>query len=73
MVRMNITLPDDVGKELKRVKNKSRFIAITLRERFVLDRKNQMAVILEKAYQKAAVEDKALVSQLDISAADGID
>ena len=25
MVRLNITLPDDLGKELKKVSNKSRF------------------------------------------------
>ncbi len=73
MVRMNITLPDDVGKELKRIRNKSGFIAATLRERFILERKHQMAVILDKAYQKAALEDKALVRELDNSAADGID
>ena len=39
MVRLNIIIPEDVGRDLKRVKNKSRFIAQTLRDRFKQEKK----------------------------------
>ena len=72
MVRMNITVPDDVGKELGRIKNKSRFIAQTLRERFMLKRRKATESLLEKSYKKVAQEDGLLVREWDSVASDGI-
>ena len=65
MVRMNITIPDDVSKELRRVKNKSRFIAQTLREKFIIEQKKAMEKKLEESYKKSAQEDSTLVKDWD--------
>ena len=73
MVRMNITIPDDVSKELQRVKNKSRFIAQTLREKFINDRKNTLEKKLEEAYRKSAHEDSGLIKDWDTVSGDQID
>jgi hypothetical protein len=73
MVRMNITIPDDVSKELQCVKNKSRFIAQILREKFITERKNMMDKKLEESYKKAAQEDSALVKDWDIVSGDMVD
>lgn len=73
MVRMNITIPDDVSKELKRFKNKSRFIAETLREKFISQYKNAMDKKLEESYKKSAHEDALLVKEWDVVTGDQID
>ncbi len=73
MVRMNITIPDDVSKELRHVKNKSRFIAQTLREKFVTEYKKAMEKKLEESYRKSAQEDSMLVKDWDAAAGDQID
>ena len=73
MVRMNITIPDDVSKELRRVKNKSRFIAQTLREKFIPEHKKAMEKKLEESYKKSAQEDSALVKDWDAVSGDQID
>ena len=73
MIRLNITIPDDVGKQLSRIKNKSHFIAVTLRERFLAERRKATEDLLEQAYKKAAKEDKVLVEALDGASGDGID
>ena len=69
---MNITVPDDIGKELGRIKNKSRFIAQTLREKFMAERKKSTDSLLENAYKKAATEDRDLVQDWNGVSGDGI-
>ncbi len=73
MVRINITVSDDVGKELKRIKNKSQFISQTLRERFMAERKKETERLLEEAYKKAAKEDAHLAKDLDAVSGDGVE
>ncbi len=73
MVRMNITMPDDVSEELRRVKNKSAFIAQTLRERFIADHKKAMEKKLEESYKKSAQEDSTLVKDWDAVSGDRVD
>ncbi len=65
MVRLNITLPDDLAKDLENVNNKSKFIAETLRERFKKDKKQIMLKQLKDAYQKSAKEDQLVAKEWD--------
>ena len=71
MVRLNITLPDDLAKDLKKVNNKSKFIADTLRDRFKKDKKQSMLKQLKEAYQKSAQEDQVVVKDWDNTSGDG--
>jgi len=71
MVRLNITLPDDLAKDLKKVNNKSKFIADTLRDRFKKDKKQSMLKQLKEAYQKSALEDQVVVKDWDNTSGDG--
>lgn len=58
MVHLNITMPEDVVKELKHVRNKSWFIAHLLREKFEQEKKERLGKMLRQAYQQSALEDK---------------
>lgn len=60
MVRLNITLPDDLGKELKKVSNRSRFISQVLREKLEKERKQRLDKLLIEGYQHIREEDKIL-------------
>ena len=73
MVRMNITMPEDIVKELRRVKNKSGFIAQTLREKFLVERKKATERLLEESYKKSAREDAALMKDWDVVSGDGVE
>lgn len=73
MVRMNITVPEDVVKDLRRIKNKSRYIAVALREKFKIEKKKEMDRILIKAYKAVAKEDAALAKEWDATVGDGIE
>jgi len=73
MVRMNITVPDEIAKELKRVKNKSQFIAQTLRDKFISEKKKEMNKTLVEAYKKSAQEDRNLARDWDSMVGDGIE
>lgn len=73
MVHMNITVPEDVVKDLAHIKNKSRFITETLRERFSKERKKAMDRLLQESYKKSAQEDKVIAKEWDGLSADGIE
>lgn len=60
MVRLNITLPDDLGKELKKVSNKSRFISQVLREKLEIEKRQRLDKLLIEGYQDIRKEDKVL-------------
>ena len=60
MVRLNITMPDDLAKQLERIQNKSRFIAEALREKFQQHKKQKLDELLIECYQKSPDKDKAL-------------
>ena len=60
MVRLNITLPDDLGKELRKVSNKSRFISQVLREKLEREKRQRLDKLLIEGYQDIREEDKAL-------------
>jgi metal-responsive CopG/Arc/MetJ family transcriptional regulator len=60
MVRINITLPDNIAQELKRVKNKSRFIAEIVREKFEEEKKRVLEAQLIDGYKNSSKEDEKM-------------
>lgn len=56
MKRWNITLPDDVTKELKKIPNKSRFIAEALRQKLNAGKRAKFESLLEEGYRAEAKE-----------------
>ena len=73
MVRMNITVPEDIIKELRHIRNKSSFITETLREKFKVERIKSLDRLLQESYKKSAKEDAAIVKDWDLASGDGID
>ena len=57
MVRMNITLPDEIAKKLAKKRNKSRFIAIALKEKFEREKKKRIERLLLEGYKASSKED----------------
>jgi len=60
MKRLNITLPDDLGKELEALPNKSQFIALALREKLEKEKRQKIDRLLIEGYQATKAEDSAL-------------
>lgn len=60
MKRLNITLPDDLEKEIESVSNKSRFIAQALREKFEREKRQKIDQLLIEGYQAAKEEDQTI-------------
>lgn len=71
-LRFNITLPAEIGKKLKTVKNKSAFIAESLQEKFAKEEESRTARELRAAYAASAEENRKLTQELDSSAGDGL-
>ena len=69
MTRLNITVPDAVARELKKVKNKSRFIADAVTARFEFEKKQRLEALMAEGYRQSASEDSKLAA--DWSAASG--
>lgn len=57
MVRLNITLPEEIVKRIASKKNKSRFIADALREKLEREKKQEIECLLLEGYKAAAKED----------------
>lgn len=57
MKRLNITLPEDLVKELENIPNKSRFIAEALRERLEKIKRQKLDELLIKGYKSTYKED----------------
>jgi hypothetical protein len=72
-VRMNITLPEDVGKMLAEVNNKSAYIAEAIKEKKRMEDKAKMRKQLAVAYQKAAEEDYETYREWEDTLKDGIE
>ena len=60
MIRLNITLQEELYKELKPIPNKSRFIAETLRDRLERQKKEKLDKLLIEGYKATKEEDKKL-------------
>ena len=56
MVRLNITLPEDIARRLRSKPNKSQFIAEVLRERFEQEERERLKRLLIEGYRQRARE-----------------
>lgn len=60
MTRLNITLPDEVAKQLLGIHNKSHFIAMVLKQQFEMEKKNKLERFLTEGYKAISDEDAEL-------------
>jgi len=72
-VRLNITLPGDVGEILAEVKNKSAYIAEAVREKRLLEEKKRLRQTLAAAYEQAAAEEYDSYKEWEDTLMDGIE
>jgi len=73
MIRMNITIPDDVVKKLGKVKNKSRYIAEAVREKMHQDEMKKLKDELIEGYKTCREEDREVMNDWDATTGDGIE
>jgi Sec-independent protein translocase protein TatA len=71
-IRMNITVPIDIGKYLKGLKNASAFISEALREKFQRQEEEKKRKELDAAYRASAEEEKELLKDWETTAGDGL-
>ena len=72
-MRLNITLPGDVGDMLAKVKNKSAYIAEAVREKRQVEEKKRLRQELSAAYKEAAKEEYETHKEWEDTMADGLD
>ena len=60
MVRLNITLPDDIAKKIANKHNKSRFIAEALKEKIEREKQKRIERLLIEGYNAISKEDAKL-------------
>ena len=70
--RMNITLPKEDAERLKRIANKSAFIAQAVRDKLDAAEAASKEEELAKAYSAAAKEDSLLSDEWDAVNGDGL-
>ena len=58
MIRMNVTIPDELVLQLRQLKNKSRFIAEAVRERFARLKQKRLEALLIEGYKATAKDDR---------------
>ena len=63
MIRLNITLPVDLIEQIRKEKNKSRFIAEALREKINRDKRKETERLMKEGYSASSREDKKLTSE----------
>lgn len=56
MIRLNITLPEEIAKKLSKIPNKSRFIAQVLKEKFEQQEKEKLKSELKEGYRSLSKE-----------------
>jgi hypothetical protein len=71
-LRLNITIPYDLGRELKKVKNMSGFIAAAVREKMSRQRKISRRKMLVDAYKQSAVQEARLSKDWDATTREGL-
>jgi hypothetical protein len=72
-VRLNVTLPRDVGEILSGVKNKSAYIAEAIREKKRAEEKKKLRRELAAAYKQAADEEYATYKEWEDTLKDGLE
>ncbi len=60
MKRLNITLPEELTREIENISNKSRFIAEALKEKLTRIKKEKMNKLLAEGYKATKEEDKKI-------------
>jgi len=60
MIRLNITLPEELVEQLKHEQNKSRFITEALREKINRDKKKETERLMKEGYRTSSDDDKKL-------------
>jgi hypothetical protein len=73
MRRINITVPDKLAEELKKMPNISKFVSETLIETLKRRRKEEFEEMLGKAYLESAKEDKEINSEWEAATLEGWD
>ena len=63
MIRLNITLPDEIAKRLSKEGNKSRLIADALREKFAREKKKELDRLMLEGYKTSCQQDRKLISE----------
>ena len=75
-VRMNITLPEELARKLDKLagsRNKSRFIAESLRQRIEEIQNEQLQELLEEGYKSARQESINLAKEFEFVDLEGWD
>lgn len=65
MIRLNITLPEDIVRYLAQKQNKSRFIAQALREKLEREKRERIETLMAEGYKSTELEDKNLDAEWD--------
>jgi len=60
MKRLNITIPEELGWDLRTIPNKSRFISEALKEKLERERNKKLDDLLIEGYKSTKEEDKKL-------------
>ncbi len=71
-VRLNITLPQDVGDILAGVENKSAYIAEAVRDKKKMEEKEKIRKQLAAAYKEAVREDYEVYMEWEDTIEDGL-
>ena len=75
-VRLNVTLPEELARKLDNLagsRNKSRFIAETLRQRIEEIQNEQLQMLLEEGYKSARQESINLAKEFEFVDLEGWD
>lgn len=65
MIRLNITLPENVAKVLAEKRNKSRFIAEAVEEKFEREKRQKIEQRMVEGYKEIQKEEKKLTAEWD--------
>ncbi len=60
MKRLNITIPEEINKEIKNISNKSSFISEAIKEKIERIKKEKLDKLLIEGYQATSKEDKEI-------------
>ena len=60
MKRLNITIPDEIIKEIEDIPNKSQFITVALKEKIEMIKKKELDSLLIEGYKATRNEDKKI-------------
>lgn len=71
MKRLNITLPEELTREIENISNKSRFIAEALKEKLTRIKKEKLNKLLAEGYKATKEEDKKINEEWENVALEG--